>query len=121
MIPIYIIHPYRAPGDYESNRQAIKEICRRIAMGEPNTMPISPVLAFGYLDDRTDRQAALELCQRLMRIIIARMGEVRVYGRWQESEGCRLEVLWAHSYGSSVWIKDTTEYVGRVETEGGEQ
>jgi hypothetical protein len=110
--PIYIIHPYRAPGDYESNRQAIMEICRRIAMDEPNTMPISPILAFGYLDDRTDRQAALELCQDLLQTVIEMEGEVRVYGRWQESEGCRLEVLWAHNHGGIVYIEDTIDCVG---------
>ena len=85
MKKIYVVHPFQAK---KENYQAISNICNRlVAMGY---MPLSPVHAFQFMDDRNpnERETALGFCRELIKFA----DEVWVFGNWEFSEGCRMEV-----------------------------
>ena len=92
---IYIIHPFQGK---EENRKKIDQICRAVAnMG---FLPVSPVHAFGFLRDEVpeERALALKLCQEL----IKGCDQAWVFGDWQKSEGCKIEIQAAEETGVPV-------------------
>lgn len=82
MKKIYVAHPYQGKTE---NYQAISNICRRLV--NFGVMPISPVHAFNFLNDKVpeDRIRALTFCAKLA-------DEVWLFGEWEKSEGCRREI-----------------------------
>ena len=82
---IYVAHPFLGK---KENYQAISNICNWITAR--GLMPISPVHAFRFLDDRNlgERENALRFCRELMKFA----DEVWVFGNWEFSEGCKMEV-----------------------------
>ena len=92
---VYIIHPFQGK---EENRKKIDQICRAVAnMG---FLPVSPVHAFGFLDDNVleERYQALNLCQEL----IKDCDQAWLFGDWEKSEGCRIEVRTAKKVGIPI-------------------
>lgn len=85
MKKIYIVHPFQGK---EENRKKIDQICRTVAnMGY---LPVSPVHAFSFLDDNIpeERELALKLCQELVKSC----DQAWLFGDWEKSEGCGIEI-----------------------------
>ena len=84
MKKVYVCHAFAGK---KSNREAITHICQRLV--HFGVMPISPVHAFGYLNDNIpeERALAMEFCDELIEIADC----LFFTGEWQESEGCNRE------------------------------
>lgn len=92
---VYIIHPFQGK---EENRKKIDQICRAVAnMGY---LPVSPVHTFGFLDDNIpeERELALKLCQELVK----GCDQAWLFGDWEKSEGCKIEIQAAEETGVPV-------------------
>lgn len=96
---VYICHPYSSnPG---INRDRFEKIFKFIRKNFEEIIPFSPVHAFGDLYDdakEEDRKEILKLCTGVLK----RCDEIWVFGDWQNSEGCRLEVKTAEESGISA-------------------
>lgn len=99
MHKVYICHPFQGN---KINYEAITQLCRNLAKTRSDIVPISPVHAFGYLDDNKHRKIALMYCLALLEAC----DEVWVYDEWQESEGCCLEVGRASELGMPIVYMD---------------
>lgn len=84
MKKIFVSHPYQGK---KQNKAAIQHTCR--ALVKLGVIPISPVHAFGYLDDnvKTERLKALDFCCELVEI----SDELWLFGDWEHSHGCNKE------------------------------
>ena len=103
---VYIIHPFQGK---EENRKKIDQICRAVAnMG---FLPVSPVHAFGFLDDNIpeERELALKLCQELVK----GCDQAWLFGDWEKSEGCKIELRAAEETG--VPVVDTGLLLAKLE------
>lgn len=92
---VYIIHPFQGK---EENRKKIDQICRAVAnMG---FMPVSPVHAFGFLNDSVleERHRALSFCDELIKVC----DQAWLFGDWENSEGCRREIRTAKKVGIPI-------------------
>ena len=92
---VYIAHPFQGK---EENKVKIVEMCKAVAnMGY---LPVSPVHAFSFLDDNkpAERKLALKLCQELVKVC----DQLWVFGEWENSEGCKMEVQTAKKAGISI-------------------
>lgn len=92
---VYICHPFNGK---QENIDSIAKICRILAEGRKDIIPISPVHSFSYLDDSIHRNIALKYCLELLSMC----DEVWVYGGWQESTGCKSEIAHASKLGIKV-------------------
>ena len=95
MKKVYIIHPFQGK---EENLEKIGQICRAIAnMG---FLPVSPVHVFSFLDDSIpeERKQALKLCQELVKVC----DQAWLFGDWEKSEGCKIEIQAAEETGVPV-------------------
>jgi hypothetical protein len=102
MKPVYIIHPYRGKkGEYKANMAKIKDLCKRLSERLPGIIPISPVLAFDFLDDEDgeEREKAIGYCMDLLRVVGKAGGEAWYFGDWQNSKGCLREMETAKKLG----------------------
>lgn len=113
---IYVLHPYCGQGrqgEREANHQRIGEICREII--RIGHVPISPIHALSFLDDRDqqDRATALKLCRPLIEVadeiwafvIARRMFNPSTGGfeeQWVESQGCRHDHHHAEQLGKFI-------------------
>lgn len=85
---VYIAHPLR--GNVEQNKEKVTSICKEIAeQGE--VVPLSPIHAFGFMSADGDQTQALQYCINLL----SKVDELWVFGKWQWSEGCQMEVDYA--------------------------
>ena len=84
MKKIYVAHPFQGK---RPNYQAITHICQRLV--KFGVMPISPVHAFSFLNDKVpeDREKALVFCEEL----IDTADEIWFFGDWKNSVGCTRE------------------------------
>src|SRR5690606_16414663 len=92
---VYIIHPFQGK---EENLKSINVSCRAVAnMGY---LPVSPVHAFSFLDDNIpeERKQALKLCQELVKVC----DQAWLFGDWEKSEGCKIEIQAAEETGVPV-------------------
>lgn len=104
-MPIFIIHPYKGAGnDYEENIVRVKIICRMILTLYPNTIPVSPVLTFNFLNDKDEkeREKALDCCAELLKNIKLCGGEAWVFGNHAYSDGCQREIALAKKIGMKL-------------------
>lgn len=88
---IYICHPYA--NDPDGNKAKVDKICKDVL--KQGVLPISPIHAFGYMQDDSHRQEVLQACLRLLEMC----DEVWVYG---DSEGCQIEQYVAGTKGLKV-------------------
>ncbi|HWR07775.1 DUF4406 domain-containing protein [Sporomusa sp.] len=95
MKPVYIAHPLR--GNIDKNIKSITEICKQIhEQGE--IVPLSPIHAFGFVSPIGDQTLVMKYCLMLL----SKAEELWVYGDWQQSEGCCIEVGYARSTGIPI-------------------
>ena len=99
----YICHPLRGAPPYtqeqvQENIRRITAICQRIATTEL-IIPISPIHTFSYLNPLTyDPDKAIRNCLALL----DSCDELWLFGRWRESEGCKMERAYAREHGIPV-------------------
>ena len=84
MKKVYVAHPFQGKRE---NMQAITHICQLLV--KFGIMPISPVHAFSFMNDKVpeDREKALKFCEEL----IDAADEVWFFGDWKNSVGCMRE------------------------------
>jgi hypothetical protein len=93
---VYISHPLRGDIDPKKpdisriakNQNEVDQICRHIAEDYPHILPLSPINAFSFLGVLKDDETALDMCLKLLELA----DELWVYGDWDTSEGCRMEI-----------------------------
>jgi len=91
---VYIAHPLR--GDVAGNIVKAAEICKSLPR---HIIPLSPLHNFIYFDPETyDQVHAMELCFGLL----TAADELWVYGDWQKSSGCKMEVEFARERGIPI-------------------
>ncbi len=102
MKPVYVIHPYKGKkGEYENNMAKINELCRELSKSAPEIIPIAPILAFSFLDDKDDdeREKAINYCSELLLAVGRAGGEAWYFGDWENSKGCLHEMDLARRNG----------------------
>jgi hypothetical protein len=114
MKTVYISHPLIGDGSKSpaENLAAIGNIARLIAFKEPDTVVLSPAHAFSFLpfDDPKSDQRAREMCREL----VALADEVRVFGHWETSEGCKMEIIQARElFKPIIYENDDAEMLKR--------
>lgn len=99
---IYVAHPFAS--DPEGNKARAATACREIMLARPGVVPVCPILAFSFLEEPREREAALAFCLALLE----RCDELWLAGDWELSEGCRLERRRALELGMPVyrWPED---------------
>ena len=103
----YVCHPYR--NDPLGNRLRVAAHCRRLA--HDGVLPLAPQLMLPtFLDERTERELAMTLCLRMVRLA----DEVIVYGA--PTEGMQREIAEATRCG--VRVRHENERRVIVETRG---
>lgn len=95
---VYVAHPLRGnrPDDLMSitdNQNCVRKICLEIAKNERDVVILSPIHAFSFFPVQGDQKRPLAMCRELL----AMADEVRFYGDWERSEGCRMEFEFAMS------------------------
>jgi len=95
---VYVAHPLR--GDVPRNLVRVRELCRLISAQFDNVVPICPILTFSFLNDNNpqERERAMMYSLRLL----SACDELWLAGKWQKSEGCRVELLYAQAVGKPV-------------------
>ena len=93
---VYISHPYR--GDMDRNKISVTKlidnlskvdwICKRVVETYPDVLPLSPLNAFSFFKAFADDDKALEMDMKLLELA----DELWVFGEWEKSEGCRMEI-----------------------------
>ena len=95
----YICHPLRGIPPYteeqvQQNIRKITAICQKLA-ANTDIVPISPIHTFGYLDPlKYDPEKGMRNCLALLDLC----NELWVYGDWQTSEGCMMEIKYAREH-----------------------
>jgi hypothetical protein len=113
-VTVYVIHPLRGDGSrdaFELNRLAVADLCRQIArLGH---CPVSPAHAFGWLNDHNpgERATALACCLALM----VRCEEAWVFGDYERSQGCQMEIAVAEQQGIQLRFLTTVALAGMKE------
>ena len=103
MKTIYICHPLRGNHPHDiarinANYNSARRICERLAREETDVLILSPLHAFSFFPAQGDQTAPLRMCLALL----GKADELRVYGNWQSSEGCCMEIEHALSLGIPV-------------------
>lgn len=111
MRKIYVAHPLRGSGpnnvsQISKNITTVDEICRTIRLEHPDVLILSPIHAFGFEAALTDQTWALGQCAELLTLA----DELWVFGDWETSEGCTMEVARAREMGLTIVYED-----GRIE------
>lgn len=97
MKKVYIAHPLR--GDVEGNTRKATKICQELTR-EGNVIPFSPLHAFNFLDPKGDQSVAMNCCYTLLKSC----DELWLHGNWKNSEGCKLELIFATEHGIPVKV-----------------
>ena len=95
---IYVSHPLRNGKSgaellpmVEHNRKVVSEICKNILQRHKDILILSPIHAFGFISPLGNQTAAFDQCRAMLELA----DELWVYGDWQNSEGCRMEIKYA--------------------------
>ncbi|WP_299079489.1 DUF4406 domain-containing protein [uncultured Fretibacterium sp.] len=107
---VYIAHPLRGErldiAEVERNISHVTEICRRVAEEHPDVLILSPIHAFDFVSPLGPQDWVMRQCLALLDVA----DELWVFGDWERSEGCRMEVEHARETGKLILFED-----GRVE------
>ena len=111
---VYVAHPFHGdhPDDIAriyANVYAVERICQSLAKSEPDVNIFSPIHAYNFLPWLGDQAQALKMC----RDSLSRCDELRVFGDWENSQGCLLEIEWARELGLSIIYEDGPVEGGR--------
>lgn len=95
---IYVSHPLRNGKSgaellptVENNRKVVSDICKNILQRNQDILIISPIHAFEFISPLGDQASAFDQCRAMLELA----DELWVYGDWQNSEGCRMEIKYA--------------------------
>ena len=106
MKKVYIAHPLRRGtrdmAEIGKNIARVTEICRSVSWQHPNVLVLSPIHAFGFVSPLEPQEWVLSQCRALLEMA----DELWVFGDWQNSEGCRMEVEHARKMGITVVFED---------------
>jgi len=91
---VFVSHPFT--GDSEGDRIKVDKICKQLEAD--GFFPISPLHAFSYKVDDSDRELVMESCFRMIDFCDA----VFIYG---DSKGCKRELEYARRNSKLVKIK----------------
>ena len=89
----FISHPYA--DDPTRNKIKVDKVCKYWA--KKGIIPISPLHLFSFYEDDSNRDEIMNVCYKL----IDMADVVFVYG---DSEGCRLEKVYAEKKGKPVFV-----------------
>ncbi|MEG0898312.1 MAG: DUF4406 domain-containing protein [Oscillospiraceae bacterium] len=95
---IYVSHPY---GGIKSNEDKIAVIIRQLEKQYPQNLFISPVHCFSWGYHETDYDVGISYCLWLL----DKCDECWVYGDWENSKGCNIEVEYCKNYNIPCAIK----------------
>lgn len=106
---IYVAHPLLGDMDrkcYDPDLVAkrivdVSLICRDISNREQSVLILSPIHMFGFYHP-SQRLKPLADCEYVIKHLV---DEVWVFGEWETSEGCRMEIDWARAAGIPVLYK----------------
>ncbi len=106
MKKIYVAHPLRGDtrniGEIARNINRITHICTSISKNHPDILILSPIHAFSFISSLGPQDWVLSQCRTLLELA----DELWVFGDWQKSEGCRMEVEHARKLGITVLFKE---------------
>lgn len=106
MKAVYIAHPLRgksgSPEEIRANLERIDEIVKNLAAIYPDVLLLSPIHAFGYYDPQGDQKQVLAQCAALLGLA----DELWVFGDWESSQGCRMEMRLAEKCGITMRIME---------------
>lgn len=95
---IYVSHPLRNNksgaellSTIEHNRKVVSEICKNIIQHHNDILILSPIHAFGFISPLGNQTAVFNQCRAMLELA----DELWVYGNWQNSEGCHMEITYA--------------------------
>lgn len=118
MRKVYIAHPLRGErldiAVIERNVARVTEICRRAAEEHPNVLLLSPIHAFDFVSPLGPQEWVMRQCLALLDIA----DELWVFGDWERSEGCRMEVERARETGKLIVFEDGTVEGGLIHDMG---
>lgn len=103
MLKAYIAHPLRGPAPHTAekireNIQTVTEICQAISE-DRQVIPFSPIHAFAYMDPLGyDQEVAMRHCLELL----SACDELWVFGDWETSVGCKMEIEFAKKKGIPI-------------------
>ena len=107
---VYIAHPLRGErldiAVIERNVARVTEICRRVAEEHPDVLLLSPIHAFDFVSPLGPQDWVMRQCLALLDLA----DELWVFGDWERSGGCCMEVEHARETGKLILFED-----GRVE------
>lgn len=95
---VYISHPY---GGAESNQNKITELINCLIKQYPNYLFLSPVHAFGFTYSSVNYETGIAYCLWLLE----KCDEMWVYGDWEASKGCNIEVEYCRNQKIPYYIK----------------
>jgi hypothetical protein len=103
MLRVYTCHRFAA--DRVGAMRSLRRVCRQLI--DEGCLPVCPQLFLPmFLDEGTERDVALRLCQEM----IKDCDEVRVYGR-EITPGMRIEISFAETLGLPVRYVDSAAEV----------
>lgn len=107
---VYIAHPLRGErldiAEVERNISRVTELCRHVAEERSDVLILSPIHAFDFVSPLGPQNWVMRQCLALLDVA----DELWVFGDWERSEGCRMEVAHARGTGKLILFED-----GRVE------
>lgn len=104
MIKAYIAHPLRGSAPHteqqvRENIQKVTDICQDISQYNSKVVPFSPIHAFAYMDPLGyDQEVAMRHCLELL----STCDELWVFGDWETSVGCKMEIEFAKKKGIPI-------------------
>lgn len=104
MITHYLSHPFS--GDEEKNRAEAEEIQRELQEKYPDMLYISPIANF-----KAPEGMKYETIMRYCLALLEKCDVVTVTGRYWESKGCMMEIIYAYQKGIPVLVHNSNEYV----------
>ena len=105
---VYIAHPLRGErldiAVIERNVARVTEICRRVAEEHPDVLLLSPIHAFDFVSPLGPQDWVMRQCLALLDLA----DELWVFGDWERSGGCCMEVEHARETGKAILFEDGT-------------
>ncbi len=89
----FISHPYA--NDPIENKIKVDKICKY--WSKKGVIPISPLHLFSFYEDDSNREEIMNICYKLIDIVDV----VFIYG---DSEGCKLERVYAEKQDKPVYV-----------------
>jgi hypothetical protein len=105
MKKIYIAHPLLGDMDRKKtnlsipfdNMNKVDRICRAVVEAHDDILPLSPIHMFSFFNI-FERERPLTCCMAVLEMA----DELWVFGDWQASEGCKMEISFAEAAGIKI-------------------